>query len=377
MKIAFVMDQQVGLRTHALTLKKHVQANPAIEATFIDVRYDARPLHKLPGSGTLAGVREIRRGIGNPTRFDAIVWASWATKFVPDLVEAVPSYLIMDMTPTQMALMGDFYGYTARRAEFLGAYKRRSTERIYRAARHFFPWNAWVGQSLIRDWGVPEDKITPLSPGVDTSLFQPVRAPEMPLSLGDRGAIRAGNGAKVRLLFVGGDFLRKGGDSLVRWARETTLPVEVHLVTRDTVNDIPENIVIRRGMAPLSPELVALYQSSDIFVLPTRADCYSLVALEAMACGLPVVISPLGGIPEIVTDSGTGYLVPSDDYDTLTARLNTLVTDPVLRARMGAAARARACRHFDAAQLVERLMTTIAGQGTLQELPRITKAKAA
>lgn len=377
MRIAFVMDQQVGLRTHALTLQKFAQANPEIEATFIDVRYDAGPLRKFPGSGSMAGVHEIRRGIGDPRRFDAIVWASWATKLVPDLVEAVPGYFIMDMTPTQMTQMGNLYGYTSRRAEFMGAYKRRSTERIYRAAKHFFPWNAWVGQSLVSDWGVPEEKITPLSPGVDTNLFKPLSVPEALPYLPMRERVRPKNIGQVRLLFVGGDFVRKGGELLLRWARETTLPVELHLVTRDTVEDTPGNVVIRRGMAPLSPELVALYQSSDLFVLPTRADCYSLVALEAMACGLPVVISPLGGIPEIVTDGETGYLIPPDDYATLATRLDTLVTDPALRAHMGIAARARACRYFDAAQQVERLIATITRKDLLQEIPQITEARAA
>jgi hypothetical protein len=340
MRLAFVMDQQVGLKTHALTLKRHFP-----DATFIDVRYDAGFFKKLPGSGTLAGVREIRAGLGALSRFDAVVWASWATKFVPDLVEAAPSYLVMDMTPTQMTAMGELYGYTTQRAGFFGGWKRRATGRIYHAARHFFPWNTWVAQSLVSDWGVPKEKITPLSPGVDTALFTP--GPDN----GERG--------RARVLFVGGDFVRKGGDVLLRWARETAHSVELHLVTRDSVEDVPENVHVHRNVAPLSEELVALYQQSDVFALPTRADCYSLVALEAMACGLPIVITPLGGIPELIEEGKTGFLIPPDNYTALAARLDALVSDPALRTRLGAAARERACRLFDARCLAQTLRASL------------------
>ena len=326
------MDQQVGLRTYAMLVRRLAEADPELVPTFVDVNYDAGKLSRLPASGTLAGVREVRRGLGDVKRFDAILWATWAAKFVPDLVETCPAFFVMDMSPTQMTEMGEHYGYTSERAEFLGGWKRRATERIYRAAAQFFPWNAWVGQSLISDWDVPAEKITPVSPGVDTRTFAP----------------SATQRERVSLLFVGGDFTRKGGDLLLRWARETTLPVEIHVATRDAVSDAPSNVTFHRGIAPLSPELVALYQSSDVFVLPTRADCYSLVALEAMACGLPVVISPLGGIPELVEDGVNGCLVAPDDYGTLKARLGALVSDPELRARMGAEGRRRAVSRFDA-----------------------------
>ncbi len=404
MRVAFVMDQQVGLKTHALTLRKYIEADPEIVPTFVNVRYDAGKLSRVPGSGTSAGVREIRRGLGDVSRFDAIVWASWATKFVPDLVEAVLSFLIMDMTPTQMTQMGQLYGYSARRAGFLGGWKRRATERIYRATTHFFPWNSWVGQSLTQDWGIPQEKITPISPGVDTRLFCPPAFSDPLLersclasvlprqSEGDstwstarcfvdtpspaRDERQAGGVARgtsgggraeedgdwmepVRFLFVGGDFTRKGGDLLLRWARETKNSVELHLVTRDSVPGAPPNTFVHHGIAPLSKELVALYQSCDVFVLPTRADCYSLVSLEAMACGLPVVVSPLGGIPELVSDGESGYLVAPDDYAALSMCLDALASDPNLRARLGAAGLARARQSFDARCLAERLLERV------------------
>lgn len=350
-RFAFVMDQQVGLRTQALNLERLVREDPEIDATFVPVHYEA-PLSGAAGllsriprvvprslTGTLRGVQEIRQGLGDPAQFDAILWATWAAKSVPDLVAAAPAFLVMDMTPTQMEEIGAHYGYTRSRARFLGSWKRRATNRIYESATHFFPWNEWVAQSLRQDWNVAADRVTSVSPGVETALFHPD-----PSAKKQDGVVRA--------LFVGGDFRRKGGDLLVRWAaeRQNKRSVELHLVTRDALPDdlvqIP-GIVVHRGLTNNSPELVELYQQSDLFVLPTRADCYSLVALEAMACGLPVIVSSIGGIPDIVVEGETGYLVNPDDLPTLSARLDTLVEDFVLRREMGEAARIRAVTRFD------------------------------
>jgi Glycosyl transferases group 1 len=351
-RIAFVLDQQVGLKTQALNLQRRLAHDARIEATFVPVDYATDTglltrLPLLPGGirGTLRGAAEIRDRLGDPRRFDAIVWGTWAAKSVPDLVAAAPAFFVMDMTPGQMEAMGQHYGYTRARARLLGGWKRRATARIYRHARHFFPWNDWVGRSLREDWGIEPDRITPISPGVDTELFAPVP--------GHR------HDGPVRLLFVGGDFLRKGGDLLLRWVGETKADVELHLVTRDAVADAGARVVVHRGLTNNSPELVRLYQDSDLFVLPTRADCYSLVALEAMACGLPVVISELGGIPDIVVEAETGFLVAPDDYPALAERLERLVGDPALRQRLGAAGRSRVEERFDTASGIQRLSDTL------------------
>lgn len=92
-------------------------------------------------------------------------------------------------------------------------------------------------------------------------------------------------------------------------------------------------------------DLAAAYASADVFAFPSTTETLGLVALESMASGVPVVGADAGGIPFVVDDGRTGYLVPPGDADALTDRLRRLVTDPQLRARMGAAARADAERH--------------------------------
>jgi len=86
-----------------------------------------------------------------------------------------------------------------------------------------------------------------------------------------------------------------------------------------------------------------IYALADIFVCPSVWDePFGMVNVEAMAAGLPVLASRVGGIPEAVVDGETGLLVPPGDASALAASLSALIDDPERRHRMGEAARARA-----------------------------------
>lgn len=86
---------------------------------------------------------------------------------------------------------------------------------------------------------------------------------------------------------------------------------------------------------------------SDIFVLSSLSEGFPVSILEAMAAGLPVVATAVGGVAEAVVDGETGLLVPAADPDALAEALDRLVADPGLQRRYGEAGRARALRFFD------------------------------
>jgi glycosyltransferase involved in cell wall biosynthesis len=92
------------------------------------------------------------------------------------------------------------------------------------------------------------------------------------------------------------------------------------------------------------PELLA---GADVFVLPSRSEGHPVSVLEAMAAGVPVVASRVGGIPEQVEDGVTGLLVEPGDPEALAAALGRLAADPALRRRLGVAGRRRAEKAFD------------------------------
>ncbi len=91
---------------------------------------------------------------------------------------------------------------------------------------------------------------------------------------------------------------------------------------------------------------------ADVFLMPSGSETFGLAALEAMSCSVPVVSTNIGGLPELVVDGEVGYLCELGDIDTMTNRVRRLVTDDALKARMAAAARARAIEHFSLDRII-------------------------
>ena len=118
-------------------------------------------------------------------------------------------------------------------------------------------------------------------------------------------------------------------------------------MTRDPVESAP-GVVVHHNIDNNSLDLLRLYQASDVFVLPTMADCFSNASIEAMAVGLPVITTNMGGIPDIVEHGKTGLLVEPGDGQELAAALTQLTHSQSERESFGKAARERALRLFDA-----------------------------
>ena len=111
-------------------------------------------------------------------------------------------------------------------------------------------------------------------------------------------------------------------------------------------------------------DVPAILNASDLFVLSSRWEGNPMSVMEALAAGLPVVSTAVGGVPKLVQEGATGLLVPSEDAGALAQAMQALVDDPVRRQAMGEAARQHAVAHFDIRhtvrgyeQLYERLLS--------------------
>ena len=212
--------------------------------------------------------------------------------------------------------------------------KKHFNDRTLRNAAFVLPFSNWARTSLIDDYGVDPARIDVIPSGVDIERWTPGEAePSGPL----------------RVLFVGGEFERKGGPTVLQ-ALES-LPsgsYEFHVVTRSDVAP-SDSVFVYRDMEPNSERLRALFRSCHVFVMPSLAEAFGHVVVEAAASGLPAIVSDVGGMPEIVVPGETGFVVRPGDARAVGELLERFITEPQLRVRMGAAARARAETHFSAA----------------------------
>jgi alpha-maltose-1-phosphate synthase len=103
-------------------------------------------------------------------------------------------------------------------------------------------------------------------------------------------------------------------------------------------------------------EVVELYSHASLFVCPSVYEPFGLINLEAMACETPVIATRVGGIPEVVVDDETGWLVPPGDPAALAAAVRRLLADPGRAARFGQAGRLRVEDHFSWERIAERTL---------------------
>jgi glycosyltransferase involved in cell wall biosynthesis len=100
-----------------------------------------------------------------------------------------------------------------------------------------------------------------------------------------------------------------------------------------------------------------LLACADLFLLPSASESFGLAALEAMACGAPVIASNAGGLPEVVEDGVSGYLLPVGAIDAMAEAGARILKDDALRKKMRVAARKIAVEKFSAGAIVPQYET--------------------
>jgi glycosyltransferase involved in cell wall biosynthesis/O-antigen/teichoic acid export membrane protein len=183
------------------------------------------------------------------------------------------------------------------------------------------------------------------------------------------------NGSSPRLLFVGAMGRLKGERDLISALQNIlNLDPSLRLIMLGNGDETVKPLLrlakldwLVEHIGPVAMDQRAdFYKRADLFVLPTYAECLPISMLEAMAAGLPIVSTTVGGIPDLIEDGVEGYLVAPGDVGALADRIARLINDPVERRRMGERARVKALRYDEGlalAQLGAQLRRAASGPG--------------
>lgn len=262
-----------------------------------------------------------------------------------EALRAHPSVVSTDGSAAQNAVQlpfrrpGRFTPAMARIAEHFEG-------RVFDAATIVVAQSEWCARAIRDRYGMGPDRLRVIPFGI----IPPNPAPP----------VEPDPDALPEITFTGNSMERKGGRALLTAYRARLRgKCILNLVTPEPVEEEP-GIRVFSDFTPGDPRLVAMLARSALFALPSEIDKSPYSILEAMFAGLPVVATPVGGIPEMVLDGETGILVPPGDDVAIADAIERILGDDELRVRMGQAARVRAHARFDARKTTMDLLGVLA-----------------
>ncbi len=209
----------------------------------------------------------------------------------------------------------------------------RFERRVYDSLDLIMPISEWLRRSFIDDFGQDPDKVVAIGAGANLDT-----TPE-PIERGDGPA---------RFLFVGKDFVRKGGDTLLHafaGVRADHPDAELWIVGPPNDPGRQPGVIFHGQIDRRDPageaRLLSLYRDATAFAMPSVYEPFGFVFLEAMAWSLPCLGTTACAMPEIIDDGRTGYVVAPSDADALGDRMARIASDPVGAAQMGRSGRER------------------------------------
>lgn len=278
---------------------------------------------------------QFENKLKNFSNYDLILQTSWLPAIMDE--PRKPRYVYIDYT---LKLAEQEYPKWAR---FLSHKDRdfwiKSETKTFENATRVFTFSKKTRNSVIEDYKIDEDKVTAVYSGVNLQAL-----PDFEKGYDNR-----------TILFVGKEFERKGGESLLRAFKELNENTKgVNLIVVGSHPQINEPGVIVKGQVNRN-ELLQLYKEASVFVMPSLCDPFPNVFMEAMAYKTPCIGSNVSGIPEIIKDGETGFMVPPNDHKQLADRLIQLLEDENLMKSMGEKGRERVEKYFTWDLVVDRM----------------------
>jgi len=212
-----------------------------------------------------------------------------------------------------------------------------------------------VRHAAVDMYAVPEQRIRSIYSGLDTEHFAPM-APE------PAGSTETG---RFTILQVGNLYVHKGHATSLRALariRRTCPGARLLLAGQGSAQADLEQLRDELGLGSAVEflgwcgDVRALLRQADVYWMPSLREGFGLACVEAMACGVPPVVSGVGGLPEVVEDGVSGFVVPPHGDERLAEATLKLLTDRDLATRMGQAARQRAEEKFSHRVMVDAYM---------------------
>jgi L-malate glycosyltransferase len=210
----------------------------------------------------------------------------------------------------------------------------------------------FLKRETVRDFNVPEDRVEVIPNFVDTELFRPGREPCHRSTL-------APDGEKIVMHISNFRGVKRVEDVVEVFAGiNTKVPSRLVLVgdgpERPRALERADLLGVREQVLFLGKHssVDELLSCADLFLLPSESESFGLAALEAMACGAPVVASNTGGLPEVVEDGVSGYLCDVRDVEAMAEAGVRILADPDRHTMMSEAGRALAVERFSADRVV-------------------------
>lgn len=238
----------------------------------------------------------------------------------------------------------------------------RKLRKIYKPfVSHYVAVSKDIDDYLAKAIGLPPKRHSLIANGVDTDRFSPkigsvLTVPGCPFSPGQHWLV----GTVGRLQTVKNQpLLARAFVKLIKDHPSATDRVRLVIVGEGALRADIESILTAAGLQHLAwlagarNDVAQIMKTLDCFVLPSQAEGTSCTLQEAMACGLPVVATAVGGTPDLVEEGITGHLVPSEDEAALARAMWSLYSAPELAKQFGQTARQRACAHFGLAGMID------------------------
>ncbi|MFW5713830.1 MAG: glycosyltransferase [Brevefilum sp.] len=338
------------------------------------VHIPAGPENFLPKAKLLAYTDEFAQKIMEFSEkknitYDLIHGHYWLSGVAGEILQKDWNVPFLQMFHT-LGMMKQRIGQTEEERE--GDFRVRGESRVMETADRIIAATEAECSQLENLYGLNHQKVTIIPPGVDTHHFYPIPPDEAKEAIGISSQDRMA-------LFVGRIEPLKGVDTLIRAmailkrrCKSFACPDYLVIIGGDPEGETEKISDEMKRLQALCSELglndivVFLgkrgqqtlpyyYSAAEVVVMPSFYESFGMVALEAMACGTPVIASQVGGLAFLVKDGETGFFIPAQDPEALAEKLRLLFVDHDLRAQFGQAA-AEYAKNFSWELITEKML---------------------